>query len=139
MEPFTKVYWWVPLVFWLPAVSCMLAFALQRWPVWRVAVLYTAAAALWPFLEYALHRQLYHMGTESYWANTAHFLFHGVHHLTPMDKTRLVAPPPLAIFISSPLVLLMYNLAPSNEFCWTFTAGMFSGAVRTRHCCAQFR
>ena len=128
MEPFTKVYWWVPLVFWGPAIVAMLAYAATQWAWPQIAVVYVAMALVgWPLLEYCLHRFLYHMHTSSYWGNTAHFLFHGVHHLTPMDKTRLVAPPPLAIFISTPLVLLVYNLAPSAAFAWTLAAGGFSG------------
>jgi len=128
MEPFTKVYWWVPLVFWIPAVFAMLRYAFSAWPVYKILPLYFGMAACgWPFLEYFLHRVVYHMDTSSYWPNTAHFLFHGVHHLTPMDKTRLVAPPPLAIFIASPLLAIAWNLAPSKPFLWTMTAGLFSG------------
>jgi sterol desaturase/sphingolipid hydroxylase (fatty acid hydroxylase superfamily) len=128
MEPFTKVHWWVPLVFWCPAIVAMLAYASTKWAWQRIVPLYVAMALVgWPLLEYCLHRFLYHMHTSSYWGNTAHFLFHGVHHLTPMDKTRLVAPPALAIFISTPLVLAVYALAPSAAFAWTLAAGGFSG------------
>ncbi len=128
MEPFTKVYWWVPLVFWGPAIVAMLAYAAKVWHWWQIAVVYVIMACLgWPVIEYCLHRGLYHMHTESYWGNTAHFLFHGVHHLTPMDKTRLVAPPLLAILISTPLVAIVYVLAPSSAFAWTVAAGGFSG------------
>jgi len=128
MEPFTKVHWWVPLVFWIPAVIAMLWYAVLQWPLYKVLPLYLGMAVVgWPFLEYFLHRVIYHMSTESYWANTAHFLFHGVHHLTPMDKTRLVAPPPLAIFISLPLWCIVYPLSPSYPFLFTFAAGLYSG------------
>lgn len=128
MEPFTKVHWWVPLVFWIPAVAAMLWYAASQWPLYKLLPLYLSmAVGGWPFLEYFLHRVVYHMDTSSYWANTAHFLFHGVHHLTPMDKTRLVAPPVLAIFIASPLLAVVYSLSPSYPFCWTLVAGLFSG------------
>ena len=128
MEPFTKVHWWVPLVFWCPAIVAMLWYASTKWLWHQIVPLYLGMAVLgWPLLEYVLHRVVYHMDTESYWGNTAHFLFHGVHHLTPMDKTRLVAPPVLAIFISTPLILAVYLLAPSAAFAWTMAAGGFSG------------
>lgn len=108
MEPFTKVQWWVPLVFWIPAVIAMLWHVAHVWSWWRILPLYFGMAFVgWPLLEYGLHKIVYHMDTSSYWGNTAHFLFHGIHHLTPMDKTRLVAPPPLAIFISTPLVIIV--------------------------------
>ena len=44
-----------------------------------------------------------------------------------MDKTRLVAPPVLAIFIASPLLCIIWSLSPSYPFLWTMVAGLFSG------------
>ncbi len=47
-----------------------------------------------------LHRFLFHM--DSFMPHYSifcfmHFLFHGVHHLLPMDRYRLVFPPALGI------------------------------------------
>jgi len=128
-EFLTKCYWWVPLVFWIPAIIAMLVYTrvVLEWPHSKIWPVWLLSSMAWPFLEYFLHRVVYHMDTESYWANTAHFLFHGVHHLTPMDKTRLVAPPILAIIIATPLLILGQIFAPSAAFKWSLTAGLFSG------------
>jgi len=109
-------------------VIAMLWYASLHWSLAQIAPLYLSTACIgWPLLEFFLHRVVYHMPTSTYWPNTAHFLFHGVHHLTPMDKTRLVAPPPLAIFISTPVITIVYFFAPSAPFAWTFMAGLYSG------------
>lgn len=42
------------------------------------------------FLEYMLHRFLFHSVPSSYWGITAHFLLHGCHHKLPADHGRLV-------------------------------------------------
>ncbi|PKA51475.1 Fatty acid 2-hydroxylase 1 [Apostasia shenzhenica] len=58
-----------------------------------VALLVMAGMFVWTLIEYTLHRFLFHIKTESYWANTAHYLLHGCHHKHPMDGLRLVFPP----------------------------------------------
>lgn len=119
--------WWIPLVFWIPVVIGMLRYSVMNWTMSKLIPTYLISVACWPFLEFFLHRVVYHMGSSSYWGNTMHFLFHGVHHLTPMDKTRLVAPPLLTIIISTPVTSLIYAFSPSPGFAWTMTAGLFSG------------
>ena len=42
------------------------------------------------FLEYLLHRFVFHRVPSGYWGITAHFLLHGVHHKLPADPGRLV-------------------------------------------------
>jgi hypothetical protein len=54
---------------------------------------YIFGVFLWSFLEYFLHRFLFHAHTSSRLGNTLHFIFHGVHHLDPLDPNRLVFPP----------------------------------------------
>lgn len=62
----------------------------------------------WAFTEYFLHRFIFHAHTESKFMNMVHFMFHGIHHRTPSDKTRLVFPPlPGLIFIYAPIWLIM--------------------------------
>eukprot|EP00793_Prasinoderma_coloniale_P007069 PRCOL_00006921-RA len=54
------------------------------------------ALVLWPLLEYAVHRFVFHARTCSWAGNTMHFLLHGCHHKHPMDPLRLVFPPAAA-------------------------------------------
>lgn len=65
----------------------------------------------WTFLEYSLHRFVFHMENvipdNKYWI-TLHFIFHGVHHAFPMDKDRLVFP----IVLGVPMYYIIY---------WVFT------------------
>ena len=60
-------------------------------------------------------------------ANTLHFLLHGVHHLTPMDRTRLVAPPVLSVFIYIFLTALIYPWVPTFTSYLCLAAGVLSG------------
>jgi hypothetical protein len=40
----------------------------------------------WSFLEYGLHRFVFHFDSQHPITNTIHFLIHGVHHLDPLGK-----------------------------------------------------
>lgn len=58
---------------------------------------------IWSLLEYVLHRFMFHSET---WIPERYlylsFLFHGIHHLHPLDANRLVMPPS----VSLPLTVL---------------------------------
>jgi len=71
---------------------------------------------VWTILEYTLHRFLFHIDyylPDHPYALTLHFLLHGVHHYLPMDRLRLVMPPPLFAALSYPFTRLAHNLFPS--------------------------
>ena len=61
---------------------------------------------VWTLAEYLLHRYLFHYTPRTPRQERIFFLFHGVHHYQPQDKTRLVMPLPVSI----PLALLFYGL-----------------------------
>jgi sterol desaturase/sphingolipid hydroxylase (fatty acid hydroxylase superfamily) len=65
-----------------------------------------AGLLLWTFVEYSLHRFLFHYEPRTERMKRAFFLFHGVHHAQPQVKTRLVMPFPISI----PGALLFYGL-----------------------------
>lgn len=102
VEFFSKTEWWaVPLV-WLPVVAwlsvdCLTnsiggAAPLELGPF---VLFFIFGSCLWTFVEYVLHRFVFHeivRADSPVWI-TFHFLMHGQHHKFPMDKGRLVFPP----------------------------------------------
>eukprot|EP01133_Synstelium_polycarpum_P013678 gene13678-16110_t len=67
----------------------------------------------WSFIEYILHRFVFHIKTSSYWGNFAHFFIHGIHHITPYDSTRLTFPPMFSFLIASSLWNLLQKVPQS--------------------------
>merc|ERR1712054_355962 len=61
---------------------------------------------MWYFLEYTIHRFVFHLPPSTKWGMTLHFIVHGCHHKFPMDRMRLVFPPTAA----APLALTLYYL-----------------------------
>jgi sterol desaturase/sphingolipid hydroxylase (fatty acid hydroxylase superfamily) len=61
---------------------------------------------LWTFTEYILHRFVFHFRPRTPRQERVLFLFHGIHHVQPQCKTRLVMPP----VVSIPLALIFYGV-----------------------------
>ncbi|WP_375416803.1 sterol desaturase family protein [uncultured Hymenobacter sp.] len=61
------------------------------------------------FLEYAVHRYLYHLPATTPGRAKIQYTMHGVHHEYPKDKTRLAMPPIVTVFVSS-LLFFVFRL-----------------------------
>ncbi len=57
------------------------------------------------WVEYMLHRYIFHMGTFTKFREKFQYTVHGVHHEFPKDKERLAMPPLLSVTISTILLL----------------------------------
>jgi len=115
LESLTHVHPIIPLVFWSPVAA---------WLLWRSVGLHQIAAAelalcalagliVWTLTEYFLHRVLFHFPAKSRVSQYLVFMFHGVHHDAPRDKTRLVMPPAGAVIIMAGLWMLFSAVIPS--------------------------
>lgn len=58
------------------------------------------------FVEYAVHRYLYHIPATTAGRAKFQYTMHGVHHEYPKDKTRLAMPPIITVFVSSLLFFI---------------------------------
>ena len=65
----------------------------------------------WTFVEYTLHRFVFHYEFSSKTGQTVHFLIHGVHHEWPNDGYRLVMPLAAAALIAVPFSIFYYSLS----------------------------
>ncbi|MEJ8757760.1 sterol desaturase family protein [Pontibacter sp. H259] len=56
---------------------------------------------LFSLMEYAAHRFIFHMDTDTPLKARIQYTFHGNHHDYPKDKERLAMPPIVSVFIAS--------------------------------------
>jgi dihydroceramide fatty acyl 2-hydroxylase len=95
---------------WAPVMVFLLAYSIWTAPAgtfpWHIPAAFFIGLFLWTLGEYTLHRFLFHYPAKTEKAQRIFFLFHGVHHAQPQDKTRLVMPFPVSI----PLALVFYGL-----------------------------
>jgi len=128
MESLTHVHPIVPLLFWSPVIGFLLwrAVAVHHLPVSQLAALFLPALIVWTLTEYLLHRYLFHFPATSKTGKWLVYLFHGVHHDVPADKTRLVMPPAGAVIVMAFIWLIFSAAVPApwlEPFCAFFIVG----------------
>lgn len=108
VHPITPLLLWGPVALWL----FWRAARVEQIAPLPLLALALAGAFSWTFVEYWVHRLLFHYRARSRAGQFLVFLFHGNHHQDPMDKTRLVFPPAGAIPIMAVFYLLFSLLIP---------------------------
>ena len=90
------------------------------------SLLFFTGVLVFTFVEYAMHRWLYHPpedASDKYQEFT--YTIHGHHHAYPKDKQRLAMPPLLAIGIGTGLLLLFKLIL--DQYTFAFLAGFMVG------------
>ena len=93
---------------------------------WTIVGLFFAGIFVFTFVEYAMHRWLYHPpedATDKYQEFT--YTIHGHHHAYPKDKQRLAMPPLLAVTIGTVLLIIFKLIL--NQYACAFLAGFMVG------------
>jgi 4-hydroxysphinganine ceramide fatty acyl 2-hydroxylase len=106
LEFFSRTPWWIVPTVWIPEVYAEVAFARSTY---ELSLSFTLGLMIfgfliWTFLEYVLHRFLFHIAESMVRGKVLivmHYLLHGVHHHMPTDKARLVFPPVLTLILKA--------------------------------------
>uniref|UniRef100_A0A8D0HLR1 Fatty acid 2-hydroxylase n=1 Tax=Sphenodon punctatus TaxID=8508 RepID=A0A8D0HLR1_SPHPU len=124
IESFSKTACLV--VSWLYISSCFVEYSI---PVSRFCfpALFVAGMGVWSFVEYLIHRFLFHMKppASNYYLITLHFMLHGQHHKSPFDGSRLVFPPVPASLVIGFFYGLSQFLFPTALGLALFVGGLF--------------
>lgn len=145
-EFFSKCPWYMVPIIWVPVTIFMMLsshanFGAQSvaWNVFGVEVWVTAAwllplylfgLLLWTFCEYTIHRWIFHMAPPENWQFLIwmHFILHGQHHKSPMDRMRLVFPTvPATIFAVA--IFSLYSLVGPLPVAQAMFAGTLTGYI----------
>jgi sterol desaturase/sphingolipid hydroxylase (fatty acid hydroxylase superfamily) len=135
LEFFTHISPMTIVVLWLPLVILLLLDAVWTAPrlglPWFIPAGFIIGSFLWSFAEYTLHRFLFHHRPTTSRQERIFFLFHGVHHAQPQDKTRLVMPfpvsIPMALIVAGLFYLLLGVLLKIPQWVAPMTAGFLVG------------
>lgn len=77
------------------------------------------------WVEYMIHRYLFHMDTYTQLRAKFQYTMHGIHHEYPKDKERLAMPPLLSITISTLLLFLFRMIL--GDLVFSFLPGFLIG------------
>jgi 4-hydroxysphinganine ceramide fatty acyl 2-hydroxylase len=115
LEALSKVHFFVPLIVYVPVIIyCVYKAITTSIGVLPAAESFIGGLFVWTFVEYILHRFIFHYMPKPKWAQRLHFIFHGVHHDYPSDAKRLVMPPSASIPLAVGFFYLFNALLPVN-------------------------
>ena len=127
MEKLSRTHIAVPLT-----VFMLYSTALLYWSITHTSlsagltiIMFIAGFIAFTWIEYMVHRYLFHMGTYTKFREKFQYTVHGVHHEYPKDKERLAMPPLLSITIST-LLLLVFRLM-MGDLVFSFLPGLLVG------------
>jgi sterol desaturase/sphingolipid hydroxylase (fatty acid hydroxylase superfamily) len=92
LDLFTLAPPWLPYVVMGPLAIAALVQA-RALPAWLVVVEALLGGLAWTFVEYLMHRFLFHARAEGEAARVVLLLVHGHHHVWPDDARRVAATP----------------------------------------------
>lgn len=124
LEFFTHITPLAVAIIWTPAILYFLVRSImdlvpgQSWV--HIPAGFMLGLLLWTLAEYILHRFVFHFDPKSERLANFWFMFHGIHHVQPQLKTRLVMPP----VVSIPLAVVFYGLY-ALIFAGLFKAGQW--------------
>jgi len=127
LEKLSRTHISVPL-----SVFGIYAVALLYWSVshttlspWTTVGLFLLGFISFTFVEYLVHRYVYHLSTHTEARKRFQYNAHGVHHEFPKDKDRLAMPPLLSITVAT-ILLLLFRLV-MGDLTFAFLPGFLVG------------
>ncbi|WP_226163490.1 sterol desaturase family protein [Hymenobacter terricola] len=117
----THIAWPVSIFFSTALLSFYYGFTHGFLPGLSALGLFLGGWLLFTYVEYAMHRYLYHLPTTTPLRRRLQYTIHGVHHEFPKDKTRMAMPPFVTVFVAS-LLFFLFRLMFGT---WAF--GLLSG------------
>ena len=133
IERLTKTHIAVPLIIFYGASLAIVLYTIQNMLVSgpSIALMYVLGFFFFTFIEYVVHRYVFHMAPTTEWRKKMAYNFHGVHHDFPKDKQRLAMPPVVSVVLALGLIL-SYRVVlglPGFPFGAGFIAGYASYLV----------
>ena len=127
LEKLTRTHISVPL-----SIFVIYALALLAWSVTNTSLsafqtigLFFIGVLAFTWVEYMVHRYVFHMKTYTTIRTKLQYTIHGVHHEFPKDKDRLAMPPLLSVTIAT-VLLLLFRLV-MGDFVFAFLPGFIVG------------
>ncbi|XP_060066219.1 fatty acid 2-hydroxylase-like [Ylistrum balloti] len=143
-EYFSQCPWYVVPMYWVPMLilflyssfrllseaPCIFPGTSYEMTPKHMPLMFMIGLISWTLDEYVIHRWMFHLRppSNSRLLVTLHFLLHGQHHKTPLDKKRLVFPPVPATILGITLYSIYATVFP-HGITLSFAAGTVTGYI----------
>lgn len=127
LEKLTRTHISVPLVIFLLYSSALLYWSITHTTLTPLTTvgMFVLGLISFTWVEYNMHRHIFHMKTFSAMRAKLQYTIHGVHHEFPKDKDRLAMPPILSVTIATVLLLVFRVIL--GDFVFSFLPGFLVG------------
>ncbi|WP_370086925.1 sterol desaturase family protein [Ekhidna sp.] len=92
----------------LSAVAVFIYYSEFNARIDLIIIYFLSGLFSWTFAEYLLHRFIYHKIKDASYDTGFHYMFHGIHHAYPNDKSKTVLPPVPSLVIAGFFFCLFY-------------------------------
>jgi sterol desaturase/sphingolipid hydroxylase (fatty acid hydroxylase superfamily) len=127
LEKLTRTHISVPLIIFFTYAAGLLYWNTQytSLSVITTIILFLVGILTFTWVEYMVHRYVFHMKTYTDLRAKMQYTMHGVHHEFPKDKDRLAMPPLVSITIATVLLLIFKVIM--GDFVFAFLPGFIVG------------
>lgn len=127
LERLTRTHIAVPLIIFFSYAAVLLYWNIVNTSLQPVTTitLFLVGFISFTWVEYMVHRYVFHMKVYTEARARLQYTMHGVHHEFPKDKDRLAMPPLLSITIGTVLLLIFKVLM--GDFVFAFLPGFMVG------------
>lgn len=127
LEKLARTHISVPLTIYFigSAVLLYLNFTNNYTTIAEGVAVFILGILFWSWFEYIMHKHIFHMLPTNKIKERIQYMFHGVHHEYPRDKTRLAMPPVAAIAILT-VLFFAFELV-FGTYVYTFLPGFIMG------------
>jgi len=127
LEKLSRTHISVPLLIFFSYATGLLYWNIRYTTLNAVTtvVLFFVGFIAFTWVEYLVHRYVFHMKPYTELRSKLQYIIHGVHHEFPKDKDRLAMPPLLSITIGTILLLLFKVIM--GDFVFAFLPGFMVG------------
>ena len=127
LEKLTRTHISVPLIIFFTYSSALLYWSVTHTSlsIGMSVLMFLLGTLAFTWVEYNMHRYVFHMKTYTALRAKLQYTMHGVHHEFPKDKDRLAMPPLLSVTIAT-ILLLIFRVV-MGDFVFSFLPGFLVG------------
>ena len=127
LERLTRTHIATPLVIFFVYATVLLYWNLTHTTLSATytLIMFFSGFIAFTWVEYIVHRYIFHMATYTKFREKFQYVVHGVHHEFPKDKDRLAMPPLLSVTIATVLLLVLKVFM--NDLVFAFLPGFLIG------------
>jgi len=127
LEKLSRTHISIPLVVFFSYSATLLYWSITHTDLSPATtiIMFVIGLIAFTWVEYMVHRYLFHMGAHTEQRAKMQYTLHGVHHEFPKDKERLAMPPIVSITVATTLLFLFRLVL--GDLVFSFLPGFLVG------------